>query len=626
MSDDKAEDASREEEIATLVTPDEFASVDLAALLSDLQSADDHAVEDRLFSCANAADEKGEISKARVCRLLAQILSIAIKIDTPSNPFGPMIIMDGKRSLIPDDLAGEQTAILATLAPALPHRSLRAKVGDVAFYNQRKHHAAAAAAIVAYCEIARGRLTDTIAPRFPELGNSIRDVVAPLTRATYLMRLTRKRGDVPSEVRQALEECYALARDGVHYLAFTEIAEIGWRHSLLTPDAIAADAEAIASAAPPGTYPEAVKRVWILAGECHAALGNDNASNRCYIEAAEQTLKMRDESDQASVKAHWTKAAIGELRALKGVNSRVAVLRDELRQFQAASLDDLSSFFTPIDLSEDHAAIERIFDGICFSDACLHFANMAAPPSVKELHETVLELARKNPLSASISASYYDNEGKETARVEAMPFDQDPSQDWYKAKSIEHLNIAMLQQVRGKIEVARAMVMNRWPVQDRHLLPIVEHSPFIPVGRHAIYLRGFACMFQGDYLTACHLLFPQLENSLRHVLMLHNQDPSKIEQDLIQGDRTLSTMLDINRDELELIFGEDTVHQIDILFNFRPGPSLRNEQAHGKLPVGAFHHDPAKYACWFTFCLVTGPLFRVWKERIAPLLEAEASF
>lgn len=625
MGEDESE-SSADGQIDELITIEDFRSADLVAMLSDLHNADSHIVEDRLFSRASAAEEEGAAVMARVCRLLAQILSIVTNIDRPSSPFSPRLMMGDKRSLIPDDLAGEQTTVLAAIAADLPHRSLRAKVGDVVFYNQRKHHEAAAAAIVAYCEIACGRLTDTITPRIPELGSSIRDVVEPLARATDLMRLTRKRGDVPDEVRQALDQCYDLARAGAHYLAFTEIAEIGLRHSLLNPKTIAADAETLASAAPMGTYPEVIKRVWILAGECHGALGDNDTSNRCYIEAAEQTLKMRDDSGQASVKAHWTKAAIGEMRTLKGVSDRVAVLRDELRQFQAASLDDISSIFTPIDLSEDHAAIEVIFDEVCFPNACLHFLNMAAPPSVKELRKAVVELARKNPLSASISGSYYDSEGKETSRVEAMPLDREPTEEWYRAKSVEHMNIAMLQQIRGKIEVGRARVMNSWPVQDRHLLPIVEHSPFVPAGRHAIYLRGFACMFQGDYLTACHLLFPQLENSLRHVLMLHNQDASKIEQDLIQGDRTLSTMLDVNRADLELIFGEDTVHQIDILFSFRPGPSLRNEQAHGKLPVGAFHYHPAMYACWFMFHLVARPLLPAWQERIAPLLEAEISF
>src|SRR5690606_33537480 len=128
---------------------------------------------------------------------------------------------------------------------------------------------------------------------------------------------------------------------------------------------------------------------------------------------------------------------------------------------------------------------------------------------------------------------------------------------------------------------------------ERHVLLLAEASPFVPSTHAPLFALGFARMFQGDYATASHLLFPQLENSLRHVLMLANRDPSKIEQDLIQGDRTLSALLEVNGAELEALFGEDVVYQIDILFNFRPGPALRNEAAHGKLPWAAFFHHPA---------------------------------
>ena len=105
--------------------------------------------------------------------------------------------------------------------------------------------------------------------------------------------------------------------------------------------------------------------------------------------------------------------------------------------------------------------------------------------------------------------------------------------------------------------------------------------------------------------------------------MLSNRDPSKIEQDLIQGDRALSQLLEVNRRELEAILGEDVVHEIDILFNFKPGPALRNEAAHGKLPWGAFFHHATIFGCWFIFGLTCRPLFHVWREQIAPLLTAE---
>jgi hypothetical protein len=608
------------------VTSEELRSIDLSAILADLRDADDYAVQDRLFEHATRSEEEGEAVRGRVCRLLGQIMSIHVDHGNPSAPFGPMFVMNNGRGMIPDDIAGEQSATLAELVPELPHRALRAKVGDVVFYNNRKHHRAAAAAIDAYCEIAIGRLNDTIIPRFPGLSTTIADVTQPIARATTLNRRIRKNDDFPQNVKDAFAACYEAARHDDHYMTFVELSEIGWRLGLVPVEQILSDAKRLASAAPVGTYPEAVKRVWILAGQCHGALKQEDEANRCFVLAAEQSLRMRDESTQSSVKGHWTKVAIGELRSLKGTSQRVAVLRDELRKFQADSQDEFGSFSTPLDLDDTRATIEKIFDDISFSDACLHLANMAAPPSASELREIVIDLARKNPLSAMIGGSYHDSEGKEIARIEGMPTEGEPSDDWFKAKSAEYMGIAMAQQVRGKIEPARVMVMDRWPIHNRHLLPVIEASPFIPEGRHPLFMRGFAHAFQGDYITACHLLFPQLENSLRHILILTNRDPSKIEADLTQGDRTLSTMLDLNRSDLETVLGADIVYQLDILFNFRPGPALRNELAHGKLSAGAFHSDAAKYACWVMFDMVCRPLLRIWKDRIAPALNEEAAY
>ncbi|WP_231792284.1 hypothetical protein, partial [Sphingomonas sp. CCH9-F2] len=86
----------------------------------------------------------------------------------------------------------------------------------------------------------------------------------------------------------------------------------------------------------------------------------------------------------------------------------------------------------------------------------------------------------------------------------------------------------------------------------------------------------------------------------------------------IRGQRQRSSTHD-----LDAIFGEDVVHQIDILFNFRPGPALRNEAAHGKLPWGAFFHHATIFGCWFIFGLTCRPLFHEWDDKIAPLLYNE---
>ena len=80
-------------------------------------------------------------------------------------------------------------------------------------------------------------------------------------------------------------------------------------------------------------------------------------------------------------------------------------------------------------------------------------------------------------------------------------------------------------------------------------------------------------------------------------------------------------LLDLDRARLIQILGEDTVHLIDIVFNFRPGPSLRNELAHGKPPWGALYSPYAIYGCWFILWIIVLPRRRVWKKGVAPLIE-----
>ena len=606
-----------------LITADMIEKVDLADVLMPVAEDDDYAVERQFQAIEKEARAAGDVDRADVLQLFASIMSIAVRPDDEAVPFTAKLIMDGRRSMIPDDIVGEQSAILASVLDTLPNAHVRAKVGDIVFYNSRKHWKAAAIAIDAYCEIAQGRLDDSIRPRPTRPTDSIMDVVAPLARATALTRLTKKRGDMPDLVRRTLSACYDEALAGDHYAAFAKIAELGLWYDILEADQVARDAEALAQKAPMHTYPEAVKRVWIIGANCHDRLDNKDEANRCRMEAAEQTLKMRDESDQPAVKAHWTKVALGEMRHLPGSRDRVQHLRDELRALQLSAQDDFGIFTTPMDLAETRGEIERLFDGISFADACRQFYYMSEAPSKQELRDLVLDLARKHPLGAMIPSSYYDSEGREAARAPAMPSDGTPSEDWFRAEAARYMDVVMFQQVRGKIEPARLSIAERISIQERHVLPITEASVFVPPHREALFAIGFARMFQGDYAGAAHILLPQLENSLRHILMLSNRDPSKIEQDLIQGDRALSQLLEVNRGDLEGILGEDIIHEIDILFNFRPGPALRNEAAHGKLPWGAFFHHATIFGCWFIFGLTCRPLFREWGEKIAPRLQLE---
>ncbi len=129
-------------------------------------------------------------------------------------------------------------------------------------------------------------------------------------------------------------------------------------------------------------------------------------------------------------------------------------------------------------------------------------------------------------------------------------------------------------------------------------------------------------MWQGDYVTATHLLLPQIENSLRHTLQMAGRDSAKIEEDGLEGDRALNTLLDYCHTDLEAILGIDIVWELDSLLNFRAGPALRHQLAHGKMIWNAFFTDEAVSACWLVYLLTLAPILRYWDSHVAPAIDA----
>lgn len=613
---------SADEPIFKFCSAEDFAASGLDAFLTDQADADDYALGNALRAEERRANAAGDGVRARVFGLMAGLMSLHMRVDDPAEIFGPVLVMGTRRSMIPSDVRGPQTDVLAGQVAHLPHPSVRARVGDVAFLNSRRHHAAGRAAMDAYCELAVGRLDGTFSSSIPGVELGLHDVVEPIKRSLQLAGLLQRRSAVPDNVSAAFWRAWDAALNDERYVQFVEVAGAGVATGLISPADAARDAEALAVAAPEGTYPEAVKRAWNFAAHNLARLGDKDGANRCARAAVEQTLKMRDQCGGALARADWTKDAIGELRQIPGTSARVKELMEEMRHLQLAAQDEMASFEVPMDLSAERADAIRVFEGLSLPEAFVELILLVEPRNADELMATARKDAAGSIVETMFAASYRDTEGKEIGRIAAPAVEGEPDDDWLKATCIRHMSFIRHQIVMGYLEPARRTISSRFTVEDRHFEPITARSPFVPQGHGSLFALGFARMFQGDFVSAAHILFPQLENSLRHLLVLSNAEPSKIEADLLQGDRTLSALLGANRSDLERMWGKDIVFEIDILFNFRPGPALRNDLAHGKLTWGALHSPEVVIGCWFIFNLTCRPLFQAWQKTIAPEIDA----
>lgn len=258
-------------------------------------------------------------------------------------------------------------------------------------------------------------------------------------------------------------------------------------------------------------------------------------------------------------------------------------LHRELREWQQKSLAEMQTFSHATEIGDVVEAAQQYVRGKNLQDAVLAFA--LGHPFVKltKLRETVLENARKYPLSHLMGATFLSGDGRVLAhKPPVINSAKNADEAAIEAEMISHArNVNWPFRVSAYIEPCRHQIYQEHHPSARELAFLVEHNPFIPPGHEALFLRGLHAGFRGDMMLSAHLLIPQLEESIRHVLRSSGVITSKLDSELVQEERLLGTLLAMP--ETLQFFGEDCVFEMRGVFCEKFGFDLRNRLAHGFL-------------------------------------------
>ena len=124
----------------------------------------------------------------------------------------------------------------------------------------------------------------------------------------------------------------------------------------------------------------------------------------------------------------------------------------------------------------------------------------------------------------------------------------------------------------------------------------------MPIGRERLFGMALFAGYDYDFVTALHLLIPQIEHMVRFHLKSAGVKTTTLDSKGIETENGLSTLMDLP--ECKTIFGEDLTFEIQALFCDAFGPNLRNELAHGLLDDKACQTAYAVYAWWLGLKLV----------------------
>ncbi len=596
-----------------IVTQEDFAVTDLEAPIRGSNKVNCRNLADLYQTAARQHEQAGNEAAARVYYLIADVARMHFKPEDRAEPYGPFFVLGGKRGMIPCDLRGGQSDVFAAIASNIDNPGLRARFSDVAWHNNRGLFAMAQLAINAYCDIVQAVLDGTAEIFSGERTASSRSGTEMLHRACQIARATGWKKSEKIRLKSLITTVVQDAFNRKDHRGFLNTAELSLQLRIGESDAIARNAETLITTNNPDAFIS--RELWQLAALAYRQSGSDAEKNRCLVSAAECLVALADaEGGRGMVAAGHLSDAIQELRRIPNTRDRRQQLERRLRDAQASIHDEMGVISAPVALTDLVKETRKSVSGLSLAQALAVFADLALSPPPATLRDEARKQYEKSPFLSLIPKSVVDDEGKVVSRSPALTGNEAEDQ------SAIHHSIAQYEGLRrqlvasGQIEPARQVIHVEHAFGQRDFLPLVTMSPFVPEDRVDLFSLAFTRFFGGDFISALHILVPQLENSLRHILKQTGQEPSSIQSDMTQANRSLSALITKDREPLEKIFGSAIIYEIENLFDFRGGPALRHELAHGLNSGDACYGADAIYACWFIFRLCCLPVFGHWEQ------------
>lgn len=611
-----AEKADNEERqpipgIDYVVTRDQLDLVDVNSALAAVASVECFDVN----RCMIDLDGERPEEQLAAIRLLSGLTSYHFVPDHPTEPFKPMWTMGDRRSLVPTDLLQEQIDVIAEFAPTVTHLGLRARLCDVSWFLQRRRREMAELAIAAYCDLVKAVRAGGATFSFENGSAWGIGAKNALVRAARISHATRWELPISQHLRDLVAELVATAYREGRDDDFWRIAEVDLDHGITPPTEVAAMAEALVDGERLKDNPDARLRMWQLAARSYRLARDVENANRCMVAYAECHVQKADLAASPMLEAAFLQDAIQALRNYPNTRERREELTARLRDVQPGIRDEMGHFSTEIDLTEIVEHSVAVVRGHSWPIALLSLVLCDQPPTPDEIRQTANKHAQEFPLQGIMPMQVHDFQGRVVFRAPGMIGDDAAQKEQLRYLMAFHRGHSRQVTVAGAINPIRRTIASEHLVSNDTVLELLRDSPFIPGGHEYIFARAICHFLAGEDIEAVSLLTPQLENSLRHILALNGHDTTTADADGIQTEASLSILLNADRpwrDLLEQIIPPRYMHEIDLLFNFPGGPSVRNQVAHGKVPAGGFWDHNFVYATWLIIHLAILPMARRW--------------
>lgn len=564
-------------------------------------------------SGSRRAMEENRQAHGKVLWLLADACSMMLSPKSANEPFKPMIIIMGeRRSAIPDDLSDEDILFFSRIVDRIDDIWLKARLADLVWLKNRTFGIRfALIAIDAY------RSINLDSENWLSGGHECWERAVSLARV-----LKGGAGDRLEEMESTIIASFdaAKAEEGFLALGLSDLLRdygLGRNksnHIAQKLEFLAGEFDTLGDWLRAREHYDASLKWFGISGDAAKPAEMTMRVAESWVKEAIARVSTEQPSHMAAASCYENAIQVYRTiprseRAAYRVDERIAELRSHLSESGEKSLEEMKVIGTSgIDITQIVENARNAVKDKTPQDALEAFVNLYQGVRAKQIRDNAIERLRNHSLLALFPATVMSRDGRVIAKRPGMSLGEDFSDDEsvIRSEMIRDYGIKIDIVVHGHIWPAHETMLLEHRLSESDFVGLARQSPLVPKGREGLFGKALFQGYERDFVSALHLLIPQIEYMVRFHLKQVGAKTTNLDKDGIENENGLSTLMDLP--EAEIVFGKDLAFELRALFCDAFGPNLRNELAHGLLEEDDCHSPFAIYAWWFGLRLV----FNTW--------------
>jgi len=592
-----------------VVTEKDFRDSGWKNVLSSINNQGYSSMWQAYSTAARQAMDEGRTSHCKVLWLLADACSMILKPDSINQPFRPFMVIHRQRSTIPDDLSESDVAFYAQIVDAIDDPWLKARLADLTWLKQSKRDVRfALSAIDAYRSISLDAET------------WIRGGRECWARAIKLAKMLQgAAGDRVAKIETAVVNSVEAAtkQDGFLCLWLADLLESNGLGRGQGPeiaqklDTLAGQFETESELHQAREYFGTASKWYMLTGDEAKAASMTVNEAECWVKEAIARISSDDPSHMVASTFYEKAIQIyrtipKKARAPHCVDARLDELHAKLRESREKSIDEMRCVSIPaVDISVLVENARKAVRGKTLIEALTAFCSLNHWVDVDQSRKSALERLRNQPLLALTSTMVMSRDGRVIAKRPGLCFNSTSSEDdevAIREEMIRDYVVLIEIVVQGNIMPSLEVLWLEHRLHEADFISLAKQSPIVPKDRVRLFGKALYAGYDRDFVTALHLLVPQIEHLVRHHLKLSGEKTTSLDPDGIENEIGLSGLMKLPK--AEELFGAKLSFEIRALFCDAFGPNLRNQLAHGLLDNDRCQSIYSVYAWWFGLKLI----------------------